>query len=45
MKRYHRIVVQIVCDCAQFFCNVYVGQLGGIADEGYFKMLCLYCEL
>jgi len=43
MKCYHRIMVQIVCDCDQCFWNVYASQIGGIAYEWYFKMSSSYC--
>ncbi len=43
LKHYHRIMVQTICDCGQCFWNVYACELGGIVDEGYFKMSSLYC--
>jgi hypothetical protein len=33
-KKSHNIVLQVVCDTQKMFCNVCVGQLGGVYDGG-----------
>jgi hypothetical protein len=44
-KKSHSIVLQVVCDTQKMFCNVCVGQLGGVHDGGQFKKSSLNHKL
>jgi hypothetical protein len=44
-KKSHSIVLQVVCDTQKMFCNVCIGQLGGVHDGGQFKKSNLNHEL
>jgi hypothetical protein len=44
-QKSYNIVLQVVCNTQKMFCNVYVGQLGGVHDGGQFKKSSLNHEL
>ncbi len=44
-KKFHSIMLQVLCDVDKIFWNICASQLGGVHDGGEFKRYNLYVQL